>query len=203
MQGNLFIVSAPSGAGKTSLVRALLESDADLELSISHTTRPPRPGEENGVDYHFVNEQGFHSLIDQSDFLEYARVFDHFYGTSRRFVEARLDQGRDVLLEIDWQGALQVRSKVPASAGIFILPPSREVLETRLRGRGQDSEDVIARRMEAAVSEISHYGEFDYLIINDDFDRAVADLRSIIYTYRLRQSRQADRHHRLLADLLA
>lgn len=203
MQGNLFIVSAPSGAGKTSLVRALLEATPDLELSVSHTTRAPRPGEEDGVHYHFVDEQAFHALIDQSDFLEYARVFDHFYGTSRRFVESRLDHGKDVLLEIDWQGALQVRSKVPGSAGIFILPPSREALESRLRDRGQDSEEVIARRMEAAVSEISHYGEFDYLVINDAFDRAVADLQTIINAHRLRQPRQADRHHRLLADLLA
>lgn len=202
-RGTLYIVSAPSGAGKTSLVRALTEADPDVSVSISHTTRAPRPGERDGVDYHFVAHDVFADMERAGRFLEHATVFDHRYGTSRDDVVARLDRGVDVILEIDWQGARQVRAALPGSVGIFVLPPSREVLEQRLRERGQDSEEVIRRRMQDAVQEISHYGEYDYLVINNDFRRALDDLQAILRTQRLARTRQQVRLADLLRGLLA
>jgi guanylate kinase len=202
-RGTLYIVSAPSGAGKTSLVRALTDTDPDVSVSISHTTRAPRPGERDGVDYHFVDHDAFADMEHAGRFLEHATVFDHRYGTSRDDVVARLDRGADVILEIDWQGARQVRAALPGSVGIFVLPPSREVLEQRLRGRGQDSEEIIRRRMQDAVREMSHYGEYDYLVINDDFRRALDDLRAILRAQRLVRTRQQTRRAGLLRELLA
>ena len=202
--GTLYVVSAPSGAGKTSLVRALLDSSGDeLVLSVSHTTRAPRPGEVNGRDYHFVDVETFRRMIDDEAFLEHARVFDNYYGTARQSIETQLAQGRDVILEIDWQGARQVRQALPQSVGIFILPPSREALRDRLCARGQDDEAVIARRKRDAVNEISHYGEYDYLVINDVFDTARDDLASILRCRRLHLDTQRQRHDALLASLLA
>ena len=202
--GTLYVVSAPSGAGKTSLVRALLESTGeDLVLSVSHTTRAPRPGEADGGDYHFVSAETFRRMIDEGAFLEHARVFDNYYGTARAGIEARLAQGRDVILEIDWQGARQVRRALPESVGIFILPPSRNALRERLRARGQDDEPVIARRMRDAVNEMSHYGEYDYLVINEVFRAAHDELAAIIRCRRLRLAAQQRRHADLLASLLA
>ncbi len=201
--GTLYIIAAPSGAGKTSLVKALLRADADLKLSISFTTRPMRPGEQNGVDYHFVTKERFIAMRNAGEFLEYAEVFDNYYGTSRVWLEAQVASGKDVILEIDWQGAQQVRKLIPATVSIFIAPPSRTVLLERLRNRGQDSEDVIARRTREAVAEISHYNEFDFLIVNDDFNVALTELSQVVACQRLRQPRQAARHQRLLHDLLA
>ena len=180
-RGTLYIISAPSGAGKSSLLRALLESGRvpQAELSVSHTTRAPRPGEVDGQDYHFVDTGQFQALVDAGDFLEHARVFDNHYGTSRAAVTARLEQGIDVILEIDWQGARRVREQLPAALSIFILPPSRDALEERLTGRGQDGPEVIARRMRDAVSEMSHFDEYDYLVINDDFQQALDALVQI------------------------
>jgi guanylate kinase len=202
-RGTLFIISAPSGTGKTSLLRDVLDSLVDeLVLSISHTTRSPRPGEVDGRDYHFVDEDRFREMIDAGAFLEHARVFDNFYGTSQAGVEAQLAAGQDVILEIDWQGAAQVRKVIPGSVGIFILPPSRASLEERLRSRGQDDDETIARRMRDAVSEMSHYGEYDYLIINDVFAAARDELASIIQCRQLRLQIQQQRHVALLKDLL-
>ena len=200
--GTLYIVSAPSGAGKTSLVRALLESLPGITVSVSYTTRPMRPGERDGVDYHFVDRERFQAMIEADEFLEYAEVFGNFYGTARATVDEALAQGEDVLLEIDWQGARQVRRRSADCVGIFILPPSRAVLEQRLRLRGQDDEAVIARRMSEAVSEMSHYEEYDYLVINDDFQVALADFQAIIHARRLRTVVQAPRHRDLLRALL-
>jgi guanylate kinase len=201
--GTLYVVSAPSGAGKTSLVRALLDSSGDeLVLSVSHTTRAPRPGEVNGRDYHFVDVETFRRMIDDEAFLEHARVFDNYYGTARQGIEMQLGQGLDVILEIDWQGARQVRQALPESVGIFILPPSREALQERLRARGQDDEAVIARRMQDAVNEMSHYGEYDYLVINEVFRTAHDELATIIRSRRLRLAGQQQRHATLLAALL-
>jgi guanylate kinase len=200
--GTLYVVSAPSGAGKTSLVRALLDSTGDdLVLSVSHTTRAPRPGEVNGRDYHFVDAETFRRMIDDGAFLEHARVFDNYYGTARQGIEAQLAQGRDVILEIDWQGARQVRQALPESVGIFILPPSREALWERLCARGQDDEAVIERRMQDAVNEMSHYGEYDYLVINKVFLTARDELAAIIRCRRLLQAGQTQRHADLLASL--
>lgn len=185
-RGNLFIVSAPSGAGKSSLISALLkDKPADKQVSVSHTTRKPRPGEENGVHYHFVSVDEFKALIAQDAFFEWAEVFGNFYGTSRLTVQATLERGIDVFLDIDWQGAQQVKKLMPEAMGIFILPPSREELERRLIGRGQDSDEVIASRMAQAVSEMSHYTEYEYVIVNDNFDEALADLQAIIRAGRL------------------
>ena len=181
-RGTLYIISAPSGAGKSSLLRALLESGRvpQAELSVSHTTRTPRPGELDGRDYHFVDSGQFQAMVDAGDFLEHARVFDNFYGTSRAAVMARLEQGIDVILEIDWQGAQRVREQLPATVSIFILPPSLDALQERLTGRGQDGPEVIARRMRDAVSEMSHYDEYDYLVINDDFQQALDALVQVL-----------------------
>jgi len=192
--GTLFIVSAPSGAGKTSLVKALLKRLSDVVVSVSHTTREPRSGEQGGVDYHFVAKSEFEAMVAAGDFLEYARVFDNFYGTSRAAVAEQLEAGRDVILEIDWQGARQVRSLAPQAVSVFILPPSRETLRQRLTARGQDSEQVIERRMRDAISEMSHYGEYHYLVFNDDFEHAVAELRALFVAQRLRREVQEQRH---------
>jgi len=201
--GTLYIISAPSGAGKTSLVRKLLDSIPDLEVSISHTTRPRRASEENKVDYFFVEPQTFHALVEQGVFLEHARVFDHEYGTSRHAVMERLEKGVDVILEIDWQGARQVRERLPYTLTIFILPPSRETLRERLHRRGQDSEVVIQRRLQDAVHDLSHYQEFDYLVINDNFDEALAALQAIFVANRQRRETQLARNGKLLQALLS
>jgi guanylate kinase len=179
-RGRLFVITAPSGAGKTSLVNALLQTEPNLRLSISHTTRPRRPTETNGREYHFVTQPQFEQLIAQGQFLEHARVFDNFYGTSRAFVDEQLRQGHDVLLEIDWHGAQQVRAALAESVSIFILPPSRRALAERLAKRATDSAHVIARRLRDAAADMSHYREFDYVVVNDDFAHALEDLRRII-----------------------
>jgi guanylate kinase len=200
--GDLYVISAPSGAGKTSLVAALQSSEPGLHASISHTTRPRRSNERDGVNYYFVSEEDFVAMIDADAFLEHARVFDCRYGTTRDSVQKYLAAGEDVILEIDWQGASQVRQRHPGCIGIFILPPSRESLAKRLAGRAQDSDAVIARRMRVAVAEMSHFCEFDYLVINDDFEVALADLRSVIRSRRLRRERQSALHRDLIASLL-
>jgi len=179
-RGRLFVITAPSGAGKTSLVNALLRSEPNLRLSISHTTRPKRPTETDGREYHFVSVPQFQELIARGEFLEHARVFDNFYGTSAAFVAAELAQGHDVLLEIDWAGARQVRRALPECVSIFILPPSRRALAERLAKRATDSAEVIARRLREAAADMSHYGEFDYVVVNDDFAQALEDLRRIV-----------------------
>jgi len=202
MTGTLYIVAAPSGAGKSSLVNALLEREREIVLSISHTTRPPRPGDVDGEHYHFVNRGVFERLIADNAFLEHAEVFGNLYGTSRNAVEPLLAQGRDVLLEIDWQGARQVRKVMPDSVSIFILPPSREELERRLRTRAADSAITIARRLAESREEIAHVDDFDYVVVNDEFADALNDLRSIVTTRRLRREAQAKRHAALIADLL-
>ncbi|MBY6187968.1 guanylate kinase [Marinobacter hydrocarbonoclasticus] len=203
-RGNLFILSAPSGAGKSSLISALLnDKPADMQVSVSHTTRGIRPGEENGVHYHFVSVDEFKGLIDQGAFFEWAEVFGNYYGTSRITIEQTLAKGIDVFLDIDWQGARQVKAQIPDAIGVFILPPSREELERRLRSRGQDSDEIIAGRMAEAQSEISHYGEFDYLLVNADFDTALSELRAIVKAERTRLARQVEAHGGMLDDLLA
>jgi len=201
-RGTLYVVSAPSGAGKTSLVRALVERVPGLSLSVSHTTRRPRPGEEDGVHYHFVDLETFERMAAEGAFLEHAWVFGHRYGTSRAWVEGRLAEGVDVILEIDWQGARQVRAALPEAVGVFILPPSLEVLEQRLRGRGQDSEEVIRRRLAEAVEEMAHYAEYDYVVVNEVFEEALADLEAIVRARRLALDRQRRRLEPLLAALL-
>ncbi|RXJ73055.1 guanylate kinase [Veronia nyctiphanis] len=204
-QGTLYIVSAPSGAGKSSLISALLKDNPryDMKVSVSHTTRAMRPGEENGVHYHFVAVDEFKALIEQEAFLEHAEVFGNFYGTSRLWIEEMLANGVDIFLDIDWQGAQQIRKMMPQAKSIFILPPSREELERRLNARGQDSEEVIAKRMEEACSEISHYNEYNYLIVNDDFDVALMDLKAIIRAERMKEGKQAAKYHDMLERLLA
>lgn len=184
-KGKLYIIAAPSGAGKTSLVKAMVESTPHVKVSVSHTTRPMRPGEQDGVNYHFVSVDTFKDMLSQGQFLEHAEVFGNFYGTSGHWVQQQLEQGEDVILEIDWQGALQIRRLMPDVVSIFILPPSREALHERLVGRGQDSPEVIAKRMAQAVSEMSHYHEFNYIVINDEFDLALRDLQTIIRSRRL------------------
>lgn len=200
--GTLFTVSAPSGAGKTSLVNALLARDNSIKVSISHTTRSKRPGEEDGRDYHFVDKEAFQHMAASGEFLEHAEVFGNYYGTSKSAVEAVLAQGNDIILEIDWQGAQQVRELMPDSQSIFILPPSVEALRERLQGRGQDDEAVIEQRMQQAISEISHYTESQWLVINDDFERALQELHNVITTQRLATTKQQQKHHTLLDDLL-
>ncbi|MCP3670639.1 MAG: guanylate kinase [Gammaproteobacteria bacterium] len=201
--GTLYMVSAPSGAGKTSLLKALLEQDEQLHISVSFTTRPQRPGEVDGKDYHFVDQDSFLLMVQQGSFLEHANVFDNHYGTSRDEVFAQLEQGYDVVLEIDWQGAQQVRSNLLDTVSIFILPPSEEVLRHRLTARGQDDAAVIERRMRDARAEISHYEEFDYLVVNDDFAQALDELRAVILTQRLRLERKSKELQGQLGTLLA
>ncbi len=201
-KGTLFVVSAPSGAGKTSLVKALRASLDGFTVSVSHTTRARRPGEEQGRDYFFVDRAEFERMIEAGAFLEHASVFDNRYGTACATVSAALEEGRDVLLEIDWQGARQVRTLMPDCVSVFILPPSLATLEERLTGRGQDDPETIARRMREAISEISHYGEYDYLVVNDKFEEALAELRAIVIARRALTSRRVERHRDLLADLL-
>ena len=201
MSGCLFIVSAPSGAGKTTLVSGLIAGDSQVRKSVSYTTRKARPGEEAGRDYHFVSEDEFQRMRDADEFLESAHVHGNLYGTSRKTVANECAAGHDVLLEIDWQGAQQIRKFHPDAVAIFILPPSIEALERRLRGRGQDSAEIIAKRVSAARGEIAHVGEFDYVIINDEFNRAAQDLISIIRAERLRLPRQLSRHTDLIDRL--
>lgn len=200
--GTLYTVSAPSGAGKTSLVKALIEADTQVTVSVSHTTRPMRPGEIDGINYHFVSRDKFVHMLGESAFLEHAQVFENFYGTSRAWVDETLASGRDVILEIDWQGAAQVRRLMPETVGIFILPPSQQALLERLTGRGQDDQAVIDKRMAQAINEMSHYVETDYLVINDDFTTALNELRAIMVAERQRLVRQQERHSALLQSLL-
>jgi guanylate kinase len=201
MTGNLFIVCAPSGAGKTSLVGALLKADPRIQLSVSYTTRQPRPGESNGREYHFVTEQKFQSMLDQGDFLESALVHDNYYGTSQQWIGEQRAAGADILLEIDWQGAAQVRTLIPDTIGIFILPPSLDVLMSRLNNRGQDPADVMARRLVAARDEISHVAEFNYVVINDVFDVALQDIISIVRAQRLQAATQLARHSDMIGRM--
>ncbi len=201
--GNLFTISAPSGAGKTSLVNALLPLLDDVKVSVSHTTRAKRSGEVDGVNYHFVDTNEFQRMLNQGDFLESAEVFGNRYGTSQRWVKETLATGTDVILEIDWQGAQQVRHLLPETVSIFILPPSRSALEQRLNGRGQDSAEVIRKRMSAAIDEMSHYAEADYVIVNDDFQTALAELRAIFIAERLQLDHQQLRHAALMRELLS
>ena len=200
--GNLFIITAASGAGKTSLVRALLQQDAQIQLSVSYTTRQPRVGEVNGEHYHFVDEASFLKMLDENDFLESANVHGARYGTSKTCVNEVLAAGQDLILEIDWQGAAQVRQFYPEAISIFILPPSMQELESRLRGRGQDSDEVIAKRLAAAKDEMSHVGEFDYVTINNKFEVALEDLNAIVRTQRLKREKQLARHATLLKGLI-
>lgn len=204
-KGTLYIVSAPSGAGKSSLISAMLETSPTyaMKVSVSHTTRTIRPGEQDGVHYHFVEKQHFETLITRGEFLEYAEVFGNYYGTSRVWIEENLNKGIDVFLDIDWQGGRQIRQLMPNAKSVFILPPSKDELERRLNARGQDSEEVIAKRMAEAKSEISHYTEYDYVIVNDDFDNALIDFKAILRAERLKQDKQADKHKSMLSALLA
>jgi len=201
--GTLYIVSAPSGAGKTSLVKALVDAQPQVRVSVSHTTRAMRPGEVDGVNYHFVSREDFLARLERNEFLEHAEVFGNLYGTSQRWLEDTLAEGFDLILEIDWQGAQQVRRLMPQAKSIFILPPTQEALRQRLNNRGQDSDEIIDRRMREAVSEMSHYVEYDYLVINDDFAHALIDLQSIFRANQLIQKTQQQRHARLLGELLA
>lgn len=200
--GTLYTISAPSGAGKTSLVEALIDQDARIKVSISHTTRTMRPGEVDGVNYHFVDNDTFSRMLQQNCFLEHATVFEHFYGTSQQWVNDTLAQQQDVILEIDWQGAAQVRKLMPDAVAIFILPPSKQALQQRLTGRGQDTADVIAKRMRAAQNEMSHYIEADYLVVNDNFNTALAELAAIVNAQRCSLHKQQWRQQPLLQDLL-
>lgn len=199
--GNIFIVTAPSGAGKTTLVAALLAADKDVQLSVSHTTRQPRAGEVHGEHYHFVDRATFEAMIARKDFLEYAEVYGNYYGTSLRWLREQLSLGRDILLEIDWQGARQVRKQFPRAAGIFILPPSIDALEERLNKRGQDEQHVITRRLLAAGGEIAHAPEFEYVIINEEFTVALSELSAIVRAARCRFAQQAARNASLFAQL--
>lgn len=202
MAGNLYVVAAPSGAGKTTLVRMLLESESAVHLSISFTTRSPRPGEQNGREYHFIDAETFRGMIDRHEFLEWAEVHGNFYGTSKKSIADQLAGGHDVLLEIDWQGAQQVRQLFPEAIGIFILPPSMEELTRRLTGRGTDSAEVISRRLAAAQAEMRHVGEFDYVIINDQLEQALDELRAVVCASRLTCKAQRARHAALFARLI-
>jgi guanylate kinase len=201
--GTLFIISAPSGAGKTSLVKALLESTKGISVSTSHTTRAKRPGEEDGVDYHYVDVPAFNDMVKKGAFLEHAQVFDNHYGTSETAVLDQLATGQDVILEIDWQGAEQVRIRISGTVSIFILPPSRTALRERLTGRGQDDDTTINRRMHDAVTEMSHYHEFDYVLVNDVFETALKDLETIITSQRFHIHRQKQGLQTLISELLA
>ena len=200
--GTLYIVSAPSGAGKTSLVKALIDTMAQVRVSVSHTTRGMRPGEVDGVNYHFTPREEFIDMLDQGDFLEHAEVFGNMYGTSHSWVKQTLAKGYDLILEIDWQGAQQVRKVVPEAKSIFILPPTHKDLRQRLNNRGQDAADVIDLRMQQAITEMSHYVEYDYIVINDDFATALEDLKAIFRSNQLQLATQQKRHTQLLCDLL-
>jgi guanylate kinase len=202
-RGKLFVIAAPSGAGKTSLVRALMQRRPALRFSISYTTRAQRPTERDQHDYFFVNKEKFEQMRDAGEFLEHARVFDNYYGTSRQQVRNMLDVGQDVLLEIDWQGAQQIRQALPECRTIFVLPPSREALEQRLRGRGTDSDEVIARRLRDSLADLSHWSEFDYIVVNDDFDRATQELDAIVTGQGEHLRRDRAELRELLAKLLA
>ncbi len=199
-EGILFVVSAPSGAGKTSLVKALLKADPAIRLSVSYTTRAPRPGETDGRDYHFVGPEQFGTLLAEGEFLEHAEVYGNLYGTSKQAISRELNAGRDVLLEIDWQGAAQVRRHFPGCVSIFILPPSFGALRLRLAGRGQDSDEVIERRLAAAAHDVAHADAFDYIIVNDDFDHALQDLVAVARSIRLEAARQLTRHAALFEE---
>ncbi|MBV1914050.1 MAG: guanylate kinase [Pseudomonadales bacterium] len=201
--GNLYIVSAPSGAGKTSLVKALLDKDANLRVATSYTTRDRRPGEIDGVNYHFVSQQKFQQMIDAAEFVEHAEVFGNYYGTSQQQIEGLLSAGSDVILEIDWQGAQQIRRMMPAAQSIFILPPSRDALSERLKSRGQDEQSVIDARMAASINEISHYVEFDYIVVNDDFSEALGNLQAIFVVKRLEIVAQGQRLSDMIGGLLS
>lgn len=203
MQGTLYIVAAPSGAGKSSIVNAVLKRMPDVALSISYTSRAPRPGERHAQHYHFVGVDEFKRMIAAGEFFEHALVHGDYKGTARQSVLPQLEKGLDVLLEIDWQGARQVRAQIPDAKGIFILPPSKQALETRMRSRGQDSEAVIAQRLAAAREEMSHYAEFDYLVVNEHFDQAVQEVASIFMAQRLAVGRQNQRHAALIEHLLS
>tara|TARA_E500000178_G_scaffold268281_1_gene265900 strand:+ start:1100 stop:1729 length:630 start_codon:yes stop_codon:yes gene_type:complete len=200
--GQLYVISAPSGAGKTSLVKALLESTSNLQVSVSHTTRAIRPGESDGVNYHFVDESEFTSIRDAHGFFEWAQVFGNFYGTSRHAIQERLAEGIDIVLEIDWQGARQVKMLVDDAVSIFILPPSTAALRKRLTDRGQDDDEIIEGRMQAARDELAHYDEADFIVLNDDFEIALRDLQSIIRAQRLSQQVQSRELTSVIADLL-
>jgi guanylate kinase len=199
---NLFIVAAPSGCGKTSLVKALIEKTENLCVSVSHTTRTARPGEEHGKNYFFVSQQEFDQINQDNGFIESAQVFDNYYGSAKQTVKDLLDSGTDVILEIDWQGARQVKATFDDAIGIFILPPSEAALRERLTDRGQDDKTIVDRRMQDAVSEMQHYNEFDYLVINDDFEVALEDLSQIIHAQRLQLSQQVFNHQSLLNSLI-
>ncbi len=201
--GNLYIVAAPSGGGKTSLVRYLIETLDSIEVSVSHTTRAMRPGEKDGIDYFFVNEEEFVGMVNENAFIEHARVFNHLYGTSTAQITGRLEQGIDVVLDIDWQGAEQIRRSFPDAISIFIIPPSLEELKSRLMNRRQDRDEVISERMKKAQDELSHYPEFDYLIVNDNFEHAASELAAIVVANRLRMERQVKKQIKLLSFLLS
>jgi guanylate kinase len=202
MAGNLYVVAAPSGAGKTTLVRLLLEKETAVRLSISFTTRGPRTGEQNGREYHFVDQAEFQAMIARQEFLEWAEVHGNYYGTSKKWIADQLEAGNDVLLEIDWQGAQQVRALFPLAIGVFIMPPSMEELTRRLVGRGTDSSEVIAGRLAAAQAEMRHVGEFDYVIINDQLDQALDDLRAVVRASGLSLGVQRARHAALFARMI-
>ena len=201
-RGSLFIISAPSGAGKTSLVKALVEKDGNLHASVSHTTRSPRPGEKEGSNYHFVKKSFFDKMVNQGEFLESAQVFDHFYGTSKLWVQSQLEAGTDVVLEIDWQGAKQIKEHMPLACAIFILPPSKNALQERLMSRGQDNPEVIERRMDQAVNEMSHFESSDYLVLNRNFEEALNELEVIVKAQRLRTVNRSKTLGNILADML-
>ncbi|MEO8000312.1 MAG: guanylate kinase [Arenimonas sp.] len=202
MRGTLYIVAAPSGAGKSSLVNAVLSRETGIALSISFTSRKARPGERHAQHYHFISKEEFEGMIAHGDFFEHALVHGDYKGTAKQSVEPQLAAGKDVLLEIDWQGARQVREKLPDAISIFILPPSKDALETRMRNRGQDSDEVIRQRLANAREEMSHYNEFDYVIVNENFDAAVSELRAIFQAQRLKQAVQQQRHQALIKNLL-
>jgi guanylate kinase len=201
-KANLFVVSAPSGAGKTSLLKKLISELNGVQTSISHTTRAKRAAEVDGVDYHFVEPEAFKLLVEQEAFYEHAEVFGNHYGTSKSSIANQREQGIDVILEIDWQGARQIKQQLPESLSIFILPPSKHELESRLQGRGQDDEAIIKGRMDAAISEMSHYNEYDYVVINDDFEQAVFEIKAIIVAERQKLAIQSKKHAQLLCNLL-
>jgi guanylate kinase len=201
MSGNLFVISAPSGAGKTSLVHALLNINPQIDLSVSYTTRNPRPGERDGKDYHFVSRAAFAAMAQRGEFLESAEVYGNLYGTSQTWISRQIAGGRDILLEIDWQGAAQVRRLFPECTSIFILPPSMEALEQRLKGRGKDNDEIIAKRMAAVREDVAHVAEFDYVIINDNLNEALRELNAVVLSARLKGEAQLARHQALINQL--